>query len=477
MGCDSELSRQEVVESYVAPTVDQSTDLDEVLEFGSLPNACERYKNQPENHNAKLHCGKYQFFYEGFNTPGVPAPLMQTYIKNLPEHIGDGFEKLGMFTDPNSEQNLPIGFGPTVPSGTVETKAFTCASCHFGKTKQGVYTVGLPNHELEYGKLTLYLFALTNVVTGFQQVNDYAPSVAAELQPLVDYLDANPARKAALIDDVLTMGQELISSGGNASLGDIPVETPSLWVRWAPGVMDFFTSPFPEDNIHIPIRIPSLWEIPREEEIRALGLRHAMLTAAGGGDSLLSFVKGFISTSKGVLGDFSDEDLEPIVEYIYSLKHPEYQALVANLDDASVTRGQQQFTNQGCIDCHNGKSFGGTDVFEFGQESAGSRLLGTDSTLRFFSDPELDGTLCCDLPQLGNSELTQGLKAPHLTGIWSHRIFLHNGSVGSLEELLCLNGQRPLPIVAEGESNQGHEFGCGMLRSDKLDLLNYLRSL
>ena len=81
------------------------------------------------------------------------------------------------------------------------------------------------------------------------------------------------------------------------------------------------------------------------------------------------------------------------------------------------------------------------------------------------------------LSAFGASEVTHGLKAPHLTGIWTHRLFLHNGSVTSLEELLCYNGPRPTPGTEQGMSNIGHEFGCELAIDEKDALLAFLRSL
>ena len=38
---------------------------------------------------------------------------------------------------------MPVGLAPTTGKlGSVETRAFTCASCHFGKMPDGRYAVG-----------------------------------------------------------------------------------------------------------------------------------------------------------------------------------------------------------------------------------------------------------------------------------------------------------------------------------------------
>src|SRR5262245_48694610 len=75
--------------------VNQASDLAAVLERGTLGDACPAYRAAPDNRELMLKCGKYMFFYEGFDTPGVPLPLLTTLVNNLPEHVGPGFAKLG----------------------------------------------------------------------------------------------------------------------------------------------------------------------------------------------------------------------------------------------------------------------------------------------------------------------------------------------------------------------------------------------
>lgn len=55
-------------------------------------------------------------------------------------------------------------------------------------------------------------------------------------------------------------------------------------------------------------------------------------------------------------------------------------------------------------------------------------------------------------------------------------MFLHNGSVTSLEALLCLEGPRPT-VEAEPLSDRGHDFGCDASVEDREALVDYLRSL
>ena len=54
--------------------------------------------------------------------------------------------------------------------------------------------------------------------------------------------------------------------------------------------------------------------------------------------------------------------------------------------------------------------------------------------------------------------------------------FLHNGSVTSLDALLCVEGPR-VPIDTPALTNGGHTYGCDTLSAEeKSDLIAYLLS-
>jgi len=95
-----------------------------------------------------------------------------------------------------------------------------------------------------------------------------------------------------------------------------------------------------------------------------------------------------------------------------------------------------------------------------------------------------------------------GYKARPLNGIWATAPYLHNGSVPNLTELLKPHSNRKkqfhvgstaydtknvgfvddqsFPVFdtsVEGNSNTGHEFGANLTQQQKLDLIEYLKSL
>jgi len=103
------------------------------------------------------------------------------------------------------------------------------------------------------------------------------------------------------------------------------------------------------------------------------------------------------------------------------------------------------------------------EIYEFDE-------IGTDSTLASWGDGDGDGEMCCGV----EAELTGGIKAPRLDGLFSLSRFLHNGSLSSLEQLLCVE---PRPdSKAPPYANTGHLYGCELDSQSKSDLLAFLRS-
>ena len=104
----------------------------------------------------RLLCGKEMFFYEGFDTIGVPTVMLEANTALFPELIGSGGTGVGMIEDPTSAEGHPLGFGPGQDFAPgIPALAFTCASCHLGQLPDGRYAMGAPNHDYEYGELNL----------------------------------------------------------------------------------------------------------------------------------------------------------------------------------------------------------------------------------------------------------------------------------------------------------------------------------
>jgi hypothetical protein len=428
--------------------VDVSADLEAVLEHGALIGACDRWRAAPDDRELQLLCGKSMFFYEGFDTLGIPTPLFDFVHQNFTAEVGPGFSGLGLIVHPGSPEGRPIGFAPGALLGDVETQALTCASCHFAQLPDGRYAVGAPNHAYQYGRHMLSLILAPMAASPTFDEADHHPDAIAAIQPMLDRLQSDPWLGIQLGLEMLPL---LDSLGEVATL---TVEQEGQYASWPAGTMDFMIAPVPlDDGVHTVSKISPLWGIPDAEEEQAAGMRHAMLGWTGGTDSIDSFLRGFV-----VLGDgsaWADEDLVPLREYLLTLRPP---APPSPPPADTVAQGEDLFGSAGCIDCHQGPRGSGLDVFTYEE-------IGTDAAMEGWAD----GETCC---VMDGTELTHGIKSPRLVGMWAQSRLLHNGSVTGLEALLC---ESPRPTIdTPALSDGGHTYGCDLAPEDKDSLIAYL---
>ena len=450
------------------PIVNMSKSLEEILEYGEIFGACDRYFADTENASRRemLLCGKWMYFYEHFNFFGAPTALFTFMQENLPETVGAGWEKLGMFKNPYDARGLPVGLAdaPNFPESDVPTVNWTCASCHFGKTPDGRFVVGQSNNQYEYGKQLLFVTLFPLFATGFEDPKKHAPEAMAAIQPLLDEWKSKP-NLIALILTLLT-------------LRELPQQTPmdlhqeKSFASWKAGVQDPVMFPnLSNDKVHTPLKILSAYGIPTPKEFLEHGKdpqSNIRIGWAGGMDNLYRFGRTFVSLGTDDPHNWTDERLKPLVEYLYSLKPPKNSQ---QLDEQLVTTGRELFETKQCAQCHDGPRHMGMGVFDFDE-------IGTDAALKWYFDAEQDYGL--PDPNINPDEpitLTHAVKAPKLAGLWTQNKFLHNGSVDSLANLFCLDRARPT-ILEEPFSDKGHMQTCDNLtRSEKLALMEYLNSL
>lgn len=421
-----------------------SADLDAVLEHGDLAAACDRYHAGATDRKTMLECGKWQFFYDPFGTAGMPAPLITFMAKNFPDELGLGFSKVGMVPDPGSADHLPLGVAPKTP-GDASSLSFTCASCHFGRLPDGRYAVGAANHSFDYGGLILSLTVAPTVGLGLGQASDHDPTAIAKVQPILDRLAADANLKNQLLLTLLPLAG-----------GMMPAMTPEVereYASWPLGSMDFLIAPLPvDDGVHTVSKISPLWGMPRPEEGAAAGMANALLGWTGDTRSLDVFLRGFAVVGGGTLPP--DSEFLPLREYIYSLRAPSNPTPP---DPALVATGEQLYTSKGCITCHDGPRGSGKRAYTFDE-------IGTDPAMAKWADPTLSGSACCGL-DIDSSELTHGIKSPRMVGVWTLGRYLHDGALGSLDELFCLT-PRP-PVGEEPLRSDGHDFTCTGLSDDE----------
>ncbi|MBM4390715.1 MAG: hypothetical protein FJ090_06300 [Deltaproteobacteria bacterium] len=440
-------------------------DLKDVLEHGDMERACEAYEADPADRRKKLLCGKSMYFNESFGTIGIPAPLFDFVNENFPDQTGKAFSQYGLVPDPYSDEGRPIGFaaGAELPDAPgVETLALTCAACHFGRLPDGRYAVGAANHDYDYGTHMLSLVLVPQVANPLFDESAHSAEALAKVQPIIDVLRADWLLQLTLLWDLLPLLSAM------DSMGNLDATAEGYYASWLPGTMDFAIAPLPvDDGVHTVSKIIPLWGIPTASEEAAAGMPHAMLAWSGGATSLEQFLTGFVVIGGGPLDEWPEERLEPLAEYIRSLRAPENASLPGTAESRAI--GESVFYDEGCVECHGAPRGSGDRVYTYAE-------IGTDDAMMYWGDPDLDGELCCGLGFDEASEATHGIKSPRIAGAWTMGRFLHNGSVETLDGLLCLQGSRPSGLEAPF-GDDGHFYGCDLPEDERQALVDWLHSI
>jgi len=171
---------------------------------------------------------------------------------------------------------------------------------------------------------------------------------------------------------------------------------------------------------------------------------------------------------------YADEVLYAIGMYLLSLEPMKNSAP----DPAAlIERGRGIFKREKCIDCHVPPNYTSGKLtlaqgFELSQEHPN---IADTLPVSVGTDPGL---------AMKTRKGTGFYKIPSLRGLWYRPALLHDGSVGSLEEMFDAARQRPEHIPAgwkaPGVTHRailGHPFGLGLNAKDKNSLLAFLRSL
>jgi hypothetical protein len=372
-------------------------------------------------------------------------------------YYGKGFSKFGLIPDPASTKGMPLGLAPTTGKvGTVSTLAFTCASCHFGKLPDGRYAVGYGNLQFDYGRLIASLGAPLMLSLNANDMN-----VHAQLRQELTMPVAQAKMKAGYQIDMGATGLQLLGAGSGAQLNAMEQ---GRFLALKAGTMDFLTKPLIEDGVWTVSRLLSLWNLPDTAQRSRVGMKHEMLSWNGGVDSLEAFLKGFVAIGVS-RSEWDDAKLAPLAEYVRTLRAP---TPLTSPNETEARAGARLFVSKGCLTCHPGPSGEGHRVFRFDE-------VGTDDAYANIYNPGVDGKPCCGIAGEA-SNVTRGVKAPRMGALFSQVRFLHNGSVGSLEELFCLIPRQVDSNPAQGSG--GHVMTCEDLSDvEKRNLITYLKSL
>ena len=445
-------------EPGVRPTHDVDADLWAVLEPGVLNGACAAVDAGTADEATRLRCGKWMFFYETFGTVGIPQPLLDFLQKHYAGYYGAGFSEMGFIPDPASPTGMPLGLhGPAGKLAGVNTAAFTCAGCHFGRMPDGRYAVGYANHALQYGRFLAGLGAPMTLSTNANSTK-VAPAIKTELLPHVTAAKAHSGYMAELG----LLGLQLSPVLLQGTTVDLTVPEQELFLQLPGGTLDFMFKPLLDDGYWTVSRAVALWNLPSPAQREAAGMPHEMLALNGGVPRLVDFLHGFVAIGVSK-NEWTDARLQPLEDYLRSLRAP---APPVAPDEAAVRTGARLFVEKGCLECHDGPSGESSRPYAFPE-------VGTDDAYGHLYNPDAAGNGCCDVPP---EAITRGVKAPRMAGLFAQGGMLHNGSVRSLEQLFCLEPRNPTttPALTSG----GHRQTCdGLTEAEKQSLLTYLRAL
>ncbi|MCA0900565.1 c-type cytochrome [Microbulbifer agarilyticus] len=470
-----------------------------------------------------LKCGKYQYFYETFDTTGPPKSMMHFMLRNFEDYFGPGFENYGMYEDPNpvaaippspynpeiGSKQMPVGiasssgdFGSSVP-----VYAFTCAACHFSKMDDGNFAVGIGNTRYDYAKMIAaqgqlpytFLFQAPNLVGATDEVgqallNAYViPEVQQELSEPVAAARATPGA----VDEWFALDAEMNAGSTDedrASIASTLDQQRQGWATWS-GVMDFLVPPMQDDGQFTITRILNLPNVVSDVNVQKQhGFNYqAGLGWHGGSFDLINFVRSFITLTPSDIENpgsraeynywVNEYRYMPIVRYIESFDEPSLP-LDRTFDLAAAKRGEAIFDHH-CASCHNGPGGETSRPYDHAEIDVED---GHANIMDLFWDDTLFGGIggwetnidpIRDRFPAGETGIyTRQVKAPRFISMWDNERLLHNGSVRGLDELFtCVDGRVSDATQPDTQfSNQGHEFGCYFAPTDKSDLKAFIET-
>jgi mono/diheme cytochrome c family protein len=272
-------------------------------------------------------------------------------------------------------------------------------------------------------------------------------------------------------------GVPWIADPAGERLRDIDQAEYSSWI--AAGIRGGGVARF-NGSILYPTKIPDLIGIKDRKYIDHTGThRHRNVGDLMRYAALVSFAEAVdFAEHRVILPDterfrtrLSDAALYALALYIYSLQPPPNP----NAFDAQAEAGQEIFRRERCGRCHTPPLYTNNKLtlaagFEPPDDADVDILHVSVGT-----DPKL---------ALNTRKGTGYYKVPSLKGLWYRGHYLHDGAVGSLEEMFDADRLRDehvrggfAPVGAESGAIPGHEYGLELTPEERRQLIAFLRTL
>jgi len=426
---------------------------------------------------------------------GVLPPyfVFKTLPALCPDKLPGGYASLGLVFEPGHD--LPIGVSRRWRLG-VEQVGLNCAVCHTGTVRQseGAPTqivLGMPAHQFDLENFFRFVEAAS--------VDDRvtADSVIAKAEEMGDHISIiqKLILRFFLMDRLKLVTVSLQNRIGPLLNGGLP--------EWGRGRVDTF-NPYKAIQFNWNLKL-----LPHEELIGAADFpslwnqqpREGMHLHWDGNNTSVDERNLSASLGAGVTPVTADHpSLQRIHDWIWTLPPPKYPFFI---DQARSARGKDIFTHE-CAECH---SFGGSKTGTVENIAA----INTDPYRLNSYTYALTGNQAQLYPdsqyRFTHFIKTDGYANQPLDGIWARAPYLHNGSVPTLLDLLAEPADRPKQFARgydvynqqkvgfvydspqakqagtwydttiPGNGNGGHLFGTKLPLDQKLDLIEFMKTL
>ena len=411
--------------------------------------------------------------YGDYINAGVPCTAFKIFNGDTGDNL---LERDG------ESASIPFNYNLTTAANGVKIVSPNCLQCHASKLN-GKLIVGLGNTKVDFTKDRTQTLKLLS--QGLQMI------VGEDSEEWEAYL---PFKKA--VESVSPyLGTECVGVNHADQLAA------ALAAHRDKNTLEWYDDPLQElPAVLVPTDVPPWWVLKKKNAM--------FYTGSGRGDYASYLMVSSLLTLKDTMeANVVRQKFPDILAFLNELEPPPYPS---KIDNNLTSLGKEAFSTN-CSTCHGTYGPGG----QYPNLLVSLEKVGTDPALshRFQS---ADAAYYIDWFNTGwfskgpygtNLVAEGGYVAQPLDGIWSSATYLHNGSVPNLYALLN-SSARPdywkrdnsqeydyekigIPFIEENESNsrevyntslpgygnQGHYFGDNLSETQRIALIEYLKTL